>query len=165
VACELYIGPADAVFFDPLLPADTHGFWQWADEQVGGRRVHVLTTVAPHRRSRREVVARYGAGTSRARSNLPAEIVPIVLRGARETEFWIPEHRTLIIGDRILADDDGRLRLCPDSWLRRLRPPLRRRELGQILRQLLHLPVQRVLVSHGKPVLNGGDRALRELLA
>jgi hypothetical protein len=32
------------------------------------------------------------------------------------------------------------------------------------LRPLLDLPVQRVLVSHGRPVLRGGKRALEQVL-
>jgi hypothetical protein len=152
-----------AVFIDPLVPADTDRFWGWADERVAGRRVMVLTTLGPHRRSREQVVQRYKASTSRARRNLPPGVQSIVLRGAGETMFWLPEHRTLIPGDRILGAPDGGLRLCPESWLYWVR--VDRDELRALLMPLLKLPIERVLVSHGEPVLSGGAEVLRSCLS
>jgi hypothetical protein len=38
-------------------------------------------------------------------------------------------------------------------------------ELREELRSLLALPVERVLVSHGEPLLAGGGEALKRLLA
>jgi hypothetical protein len=106
-----------AVFIDPLLPPDEDQFWRWADQRVAGRRAVVLTTLGPHRRSRDQVAQRYAASTSRAKRNLPSGVESIVLRGASETMFWLPTHRTLVPGDRILGAPDGSLRLCPESWL------------------------------------------------
>jgi hypothetical protein len=163
VGCVLYESPDAAVFIDPLVPADDEAFWNWADERVAGRRVLVLTTLAPHRRSRDEVSRRYGASTSRAKRNLPAGIEPIVLRGAGETMFWLPQVRTLVPGDRILGAEGGGLRLCPESWLYWVR--VSRKELRSLLEPVLTLPVERVLVSHGEPVLTGGASALRRCLA
>jgi hypothetical protein len=37
-------------------------------------------------------------------------------------------------------------------------------ELSQRLRPLLDLPIERVLVSHGQPVLHGGAQALATAL-
>jgi hypothetical protein len=125
--------------------------------------VVVLTTLAPHRRSRDQVVQRYGASTSRAKRNLPPGVQSIVLRGAGETMFWLPEHRTLIPGDRILGAPDGGLRLCPESWLYWVR--VNRDELRTLLMPLLKLPIERVLVSHGEPVLSGGAEVLRRCLS
>ena len=50
---------------------------------------------------------RYGASTSRAKRHLPAGVQSIPLRGAGETMFWLPEHGTLIPGDRILGAPGG----------------------------------------------------------
>jgi len=165
VGSVLYETPGAAVFFDPLLPPDTDAFWAWADERVAGRPVTVLTTIGWHRRSRAAFVARYGASVSRAKRSRPAGVESLVLRGAGETVFWLPEHRALVPGDRILGRSGGGLRLCPDSWLRYLPSGIGRRELAERLRPLLDLPVERVLVSHGKPVLHGGRAALAEALA
>lgn len=163
VGCVLYELDDVAVFIDPLVPRDAGSFWRWADGRVADRAVVVLTTLAPHRRSRDEVVRRYGASTSRAKRNLPAGVEPIVLRGARETMFWLPDVRTLVPGDRILGAPGGGLRLCPESWLYWVN--VSRQELRTLLEPLLELPIERVLVSHGEPVLSDGVNALRRGLA
>lgn len=163
VGCVLYELPDVAVFIDPLIPDDRESFWEWADRRVADRRVAVLMTLAPHRRSREEVSARYGASTSRAKRDLPAGVEPIVLRGAAETMFWLPEVRTLVPGDRILGAEGGGLRLCPESWLYWVK--VDQEGLRSLLEPLLELPIERVLVSHGEPVLSDGAGALRRCLA
>ena len=163
VGCVLYEGADTAVFIDPLVPEDADAFWRWADVRARGRRVHVLTTLLPHRRSRQPVAERYGASLSRAKGNLPAGVESIVLRGASETMFWLPEHRTLVPGDRILGAPDGGLRLCPESWLYWV--AVDTEGLRALLAPVLELSVQRVLVSHGRPVLRDGAQALRRCLS
>lgn len=165
VGSVLYETPGgSAVFFDPLLPPRPDEFWQWADERVAGRSVFVLTTIAWHKRSRADFVERYGASTSRAKKNLSHGVESFVVRGAGETIFWLPEHRALIPGDRILGAPDGGLRLCPESWLRYLPGKTSLAELKTQLRPLLDLPVERVLCSHGSPVLRNGKQALQNAL-
>ncbi|HEX2045927.1 MAG TPA: hypothetical protein VHF23_09890 [Gaiellaceae bacterium] len=164
VGSVAYEGPDAFLFVDPLVPDD---LWPVLDERVRrhGRRVVVLTTVRWHRRSRDEVVARYGASTSRARAALPGGVETIVIPGAGETMVWLPEHRALVPGDRLLGGAAGGLRLCPPSWLRYLASGLATDGLRGALRPLLDLPVELVLVSHGEPVLADGrvavERALR----
>jgi len=162
VGCVAYaIGDA-LVLIDPLVPDD---LWPQLDELALGRRVLVLTTIGWHRRSRDEVVERYGASTSKARKNLPSGVIPIPLQGSGETMFWLPEVRTLVPGDRLLGDGDGGVRVCPDSWLRYLKGGIDGPGLRVLLAPLLDLPVERVLTSHGDPVLSGGREALRRALA
>jgi hypothetical protein len=163
VGSVMYEGGDAAVFIDPLVPAADAAFWSWADERARGRRVVVLTTLMWHRRSRAQVVERYRASVSRAKPNLPAGVESIVLRGAGETMFWLPEHRTLIPGDRILGRPGGGLELCPESWLRSV--AVDRERLRALLEPALELPIERVLVSHGEPVLRDGARALRRCLS
>jgi hypothetical protein len=163
VGSVLYECGDTTVFIDPLVPADEDRFWRWADERVAGRRAVVLTTLVPHRRSREQVVQRYGASTSHAKRNLPSGVQSIVLRGASETMFWLTEHRALIPGDRILGAPGGGLRLCPESWLYWVR--VNRDQLRALLMPLLELPIERVLVSHGEPVLSRGADALRRCLS
>ena len=148
---------------DPLVPGDG---WDALDELVErhGRPVAVITTLGFHRRSRPAVVERYGASTSRARKTLPAGVETIPIAGAGETMVWLPGPRTLIPGDRVLGDDDGGLRLCPESWLRYLPSGMTRAQLGDELRPLLDLPIELVLASHGEPVLTGGRDALRRAI-
>lgn len=161
VGSVAYVLDDTLVLIDPLVPEDV---WPQLDELARDRRVLVLTTIGWHRRSRDEVVERYGASTSRARKSLPAEVVPLPLRGAGETMFWLPRVRTLVPGDRLLGDGDGGVRLCPDSWLRYLKGSIDGIGLRVLLAPLLDLPVERILTSHGEPVLSDGREALRRVL-
>jgi hypothetical protein len=155
-----------AVLIDPLLPLGDEGFLGVLDEHVRSRdrRVAVLTTIGFHRRSRDQLAERYAATTSRAKENLPAGVESFPIRGAGETIFWLPEHRALVPGDRIIGAPSGRLRLCPESWLGYLSSGITLAALANALRPLLELPIESVLVSHGEPVLSGGRAALAEAL-
>ena len=165
VGSVLYTNGEAAVFIDPQLPPDPDSFWPWADERVQDRRVAVLTTLKWHRRNRDDVAERYGASTSRAKPNLPEGVESLTLRGAGETVFWLPEPRALIPGDRILGAEHGRLRVCPESWVRYLGTGLTTAKLKSHMKPLLDLPVEHVLVSHGEPVIGNARRALAEALA
>ncbi len=149
------------VLIDPLVPDQV---WPLLDDLARDRRVLVLTTLQWHRRSREEVVERYGASTSRSRKNLPSHVVPIPLQGAGETMFWLPDVRALVPGDRLLGDGKGGLRVCPDSWLRYLKGSIDGTRLRVLLQPLLDLPIELVLTSHGDPVLSRGREALRRAL-
>lgn len=162
VGCVAYEAPDAFVLIDPLVPDE---LWPALDGLVEGRRVVVLTTIGFHRRSKRAVVERYGASTSRAKRNLPRGLESFPIRRAGETMFWISEHAALVPGDRILGADDGALRLCPESWLRYLPSGITRDDLREALRPLLDLPIDLVLVSHGEPVLSGGRAALERALS
>ena len=168
VGCLLYDAPGATVLIDPLLPQGEDAFMARLDRHVKERKVPVsiLTTIKWHRRSRDELARRYQARTSRARSQLPAGVEAQPIRGAGETMFWLPRHRALVPGDRIMGATGGGLRLCPESWLgylpRASRPSVA--ELAVRMRLLLNLPIEMVLVSHGDPVLSGGRRALARAL-
>jgi hypothetical protein len=164
VGSVAYEAPDAFLLIDPLVAADET--WTTLDERVErhGRPVVVLTTLKFHRRSRDEVVAHYGASTSRARRNLPQGVETVRIRGAGETMVWLPEHGVLVPGDRLLGDGRGGLRLCPESWLRYLQSGISAADLRDALRPLLDLPVELVLVSHGEPVLAGGRAALERTL-
>lgn len=152
---------ADAlVLIDPLVPEGAEGLWAWLDERAAasGGTVSVLTTLPFHARSSSALVRRYGPAT---RAVPPAGVEPIPLAAAGETMFWIPSRRTLIPGDRIIgAARGGELRMCPESWLAYLGPGVSLAHVREELLALLKLPVERVLVSHGAPVLAGGSEAL-----
>jgi hypothetical protein len=163
VLCEA----ADAtVLIDPLVPPTEAGLLGAIDEHVRrrGRPVAVLTTIGFHRRSRDQLAERYGATTSRAKRSLPAGVESFPIRGAGETIYGLAEHRALVPGDRIIGAPGGRLRLCPESWLRYLPSGITLAALAETLRPLLDLEIERVLVSHGDPVLSGGREALDEAL-
>jgi hypothetical protein len=78
--------------------------------------------------------------------------------------FWLPGPRALVPGDRLLGAGGG-LRLCPESWLRYLPSRIGLGELREQLSRLLELPIELVLLSHGRPLLENGREALAKALA
>ncbi len=146
-----------------------------------GKPAHVLLTVYWHarsgaaggsvwapRRSERALRTR-GIDVSypfRAGDPLPGGIRAFQTPRASEVLFWLPEHNALAVGDVLLGAGAkphataAPLRLCPERWLGRGTHA----DLRAMLRPLLDLPVERVLVSHGEPVLSGGREALAAVL-
>jgi len=182
VYCETEDG---VVLVDPLVPPeDTARFWQALDRDIErlSEPVHVLVTIFWHTRSAAALVERYAARvwaptTSRAaiarRAGVvtdtfrPGDSLPggiQALRTARTTEvvYWIPGHATLVPGDVLLGDGDGGVRMCPESWLP---GKTSHAELAVSLRPVAELPVERILVSHGEPVLRDGRAALAAALS
>jgi hypothetical protein len=147
------------VLVDPLVPPeDTARFWKALDrdvKQASGQAVHVLVSVFWHARSAAAMVDRYSA-----RVWAPTACRAAVARRAGVV-FWIPEHSALVAGDVLLGDGKRGVKMCPESWLPSGKS---RRDLAASLRPLLDLPVRRVLVSHGQPILTGGGRALARAL-
>ena len=181
VGSVYYEAPDAVVLVDPLVPQDEpKRFWSALDRDIERRAkpVHVLITTFWHTRSAREVAERYGAhvwAPSRGRGaierrartvtdvfrpddELPGGVVPAKTARGAEVVFWIPTHKSLVTGDVII----GGLKLCPKSWLPE---KVSLDQLRDSLRPLLELPVERVLVSHGDPVLSGGREALVQILS
>lgn len=165
VGSVLYEIADTVVLIDPLLPAaDREGFLRWLDERIGARPVSILTTIRWHRRNRDELAERYESNTApRAWNAVPRGVKPWPLRGAGETMFWLADVATLVPGDRLLGAPDGGLRVCPQSWLGQVH--VNRPGLVELLRPLVELPIERVLVSHGEPVLHDGRAALVRAIA
>jgi len=171
VGSVLYESGEVALFIDPQLPPDRKAFWLWSDARCAGRDVLVMTTTAFHARSRDAFVERYGAASADGSGGdcaplLPGSVECFRLEATSETLVWLAQPKALVVGDCILGTGRGRLRLCPESWLD-LAPAAvtfddLRAELGELLGEL---PIERVLVSHGEPVLTGGCAALATLLA
>jgi hypothetical protein len=167
VASIAYEAPDALLLVDPLVPEDRVDLQKEIDALVRrhGQSVAIVTTLQFHRRSRSALAERYGATTSRAKRTLPRDVETVVVRGAGETMVWLPKPRALVPGDRLLGDERGGVRLCPDSWIRYLPSGMRKAGLRAALRPLLELPVELVLVSHGQPVLENGREAIAAALA
>jgi hypothetical protein len=187
VGCVYAETPDGVVLIDPLVPSDAAErahFLQSLDldvERAGPSTVHVLVTVFWHTRSAHEIVERYGArvwapssaraavarragavtDAFRAGDALPGGIEALASGRSTEVVYRLPAHRTLGPGDVILGAEDGHLRLCPESWLPQ---GTGHRELRAALGPVVDLPVERVLVSHGEPVLDHGHEELARLL-
>lgn len=185
VGC-VYCETADGVvLIDPLVPPEERErFWRALDrdvERVGGG-VHVLVTVFWHTRDTAAMVERYGArvwASARGRAavarraggvtdpfrpgeRLPGGIEAYGTARAGEVVYWLPAHRALVPGDVLLGGGQERVRVCPASWLPRTTS---RAVLAASLRPLLELPLRRILLSHGRPVLAGAREALAAALA
>jgi glyoxylase-like metal-dependent hydrolase (beta-lactamase superfamily II) len=155
VGCYFYEGPDSIVLFDPLVPMeDRDRFFEALDRDVArvGRPVRVVVTVEDHRRSAAELAERYDAeiGSPVAGVEVAADVL-------EERVYWIPEHAALVFGDVLVGRDGGLW--VPEPWLNE-----RYDEGLRLLRPLLELPVARVLVTHGEPVLEGGREALAAAL-
>jgi glyoxylase-like metal-dependent hydrolase (beta-lactamase superfamily II) len=71
-------------------------------------------------------------------------------RGRNETPLWLPEQRALVFADA-LTERAGELRVWATPWHEKRALPA--------LRELLELPFEHVIISHGEPV---HDRAAFE---
>jgi glyoxylase-like metal-dependent hydrolase (beta-lactamase superfamily II) len=160
------------ILFDPLdAPSDL------------GRPEHVLLTVFWHGRSSASVGAAHVWASSRsarplgnrgvnvtdtfrAGDQLPAGIQAFQTARANEVVFWLPEQRTVVVGDVLLGagarprPTQDALRLCPERWLGKATHD----DLRESLRPLLELPVERVLPGHGASVLAEGNAAVKKVL-
>jgi glyoxylase-like metal-dependent hydrolase (beta-lactamase superfamily II) len=159
----------EVVLIDPLAPPDDAAeFWARLDARPP---TAVVILKPDHVRDVDLFVGRYGARAFGPwlfwRSNIPeVELEPIepgsVLpgglvalydgRGRNETPLWLPEQRALVFADGMTGQGEGGdLQIWDTPALEtRARPALR---------ELLGLPFERVIVSHGEPV---HDRAAFE---
>ena len=178
VGCVFYETRDGIVLVDPLVPPEeSDRFLETLEREVAGRPVHVLVTIFWHTRSAAALVERYGARvwaptTSRAavarRAGVvtdafrPGDALPggvEAFRTARRSEvvYWIPQQASLVPGDVLLGTETGGVRMCPESWLP---SSTKHSDLAASLELLLDLPIKRILVSHGEPVLENGHAAL-----
>jgi glyoxylase-like metal-dependent hydrolase (beta-lactamase superfamily II) len=116
-----------------------------------GATVHVQSG------ARTAIERRLGAPGVRYRppAELPGGVVAIQGPTRSEVIFWLPAHRTLVTGD--VLHGDGR-RGVRSPWLN----DAQRRRMATIQDELAKLPVERILSSHGEPLLEHGRAALRQ---
>jgi glyoxylase-like metal-dependent hydrolase (beta-lactamase superfamily II) len=167
----------DTLLVDPLVPDDDPGLL----DNVAGGRMTIVVTIPYHARSAEALAARYDAAVfghpatakrfadrSILRPMDPSTALP---GGARcftigrprryEQPVHLPSHRALVFGDAVVVTPDGELRVwaqqpSTEAWYRERFLPT--------LEPLLELDVERILVTHGAPVLSGGREALRAAL-
>jgi glyoxylase-like metal-dependent hydrolase (beta-lactamase superfamily II) len=155
VGSVYFEGPHTVVLFDPLIPPeDRERFLEALDRDVerAGKPLAVLLTTESHGRSADELIGRYGG--VRAPDGMPHGVEAIATDWGGESLYWLPERHALVAGDVLLGDGRGGVRL-PDSWLGDDRERVR-----GALQPLLDLPVERLLMAHGEPVLAQGRAAL-----
>jgi hypothetical protein len=174
----------DTILIDPLLP---DGDVSVLDGLVTGT-LRVLITIPYHVRSAELIWRHYAAdhettiwGHPAAANRLSdrSAFRPIVtgepLAGGVaghaigsprrfETPLHLPRQRALAFGDAIVAVD-GELRVWLEAPLTARRVDWYRQRFLPTLQPLLALDFDRVLVTHGPPVLSDGRRALGTALA
>jgi hypothetical protein len=146
VSSVYYKTGSDVLLFDPLLPPeDPEGFWRALDRDVlPGDSVLVLLTARSHTRSAHEMAGRYPGGRvwdTHGGVPLPAGVAAHPSGRTTEVVFWIPQHRALVLGDVLVGDGAGGLKLGRGSGAREV----------AALRPLLELEPALVLPSHGDP--------------
>ena len=170
----------EGLLIDPLMPLELAEL----DELFAGAdRVSILVTIPYHARSSEELASRYGAriyGPKGVASRLgdgsaftaiePGDELPAGARSFAigkprrgEQPLYLPSHRALVFGDAVV-EHGGKLRVWVNDPVDEKVSRFYRERFNPTLRPLLELDVERVLVTHGEPVLSGGRDALRRAL-
>jgi hypothetical protein len=174
------------VLIDPLLPDEPESVLDGLDALVGDR-VAILITIPYHVRSAEPLWRRFRdradvtiwghpAATKRlseARAFRTVEPGAPLPSGARaypigrprrfEMPLHLPSHRALAFGDAVV-ETGGELRVWAQGRFDEKRHRYYRERFNPTLEPLVELDVERVLVTHGEPVLSDGAVELRRAL-
>jgi hypothetical protein len=163
------------LLIDPLV-----GDEDFLDPFVRGPAA-ILITIPYHTRSAELLSERYGAKIyghpAVAKRLRTATVEPIdgeLPGGARafpigkprryETPIHLPSHKALAFGDAICTTPEGELRLWHLPPADPARARWYRERFVPTLQPLRELPLRRILVTHGEPVLRDGSAALEAAL-
>ena len=159
---------------------------QLTDSIVDGR-LAILITIPYHVRSAEELWRRYrgeadvsirghpavakrlqdrtGFRPIEPGAELPAGVSahPIGKPRRQEMPLYIPSHRALAFGDAVV-EVGGELKVWSTDHVDERRVRFHRERFNPTLEPVLELDEERVLVTHGRPVLEGGRDELRAAL-
>ena len=176
----------DALLIDPLLPPEPEPVLELTDALVGDR-LAILLTIPYHVRSSEELWRRYrgqaevaiwGHAAAAKRlddrsgfreidpgSELPGGVSAHIIGKPRRQEMplYVPSHRALAFGDAVV-EVDGELKVWSTDSVDEKRMRFHRERFNPTLEPLFGLDFQRVLVTHGEPVLSGGREKLEAAL-
>ena len=172
----------ELLLIDPLLPADEAPVLELLDGLARGRMTSVLITIGYHVRSAEPLYERYGGrirGPKTCASRLsdpslltvwepgvagPAGVVPFSIGKPERTErpLWLPSHKAIAFGDAVVGTPEGEIRVWVQDPIDDKRLRWYRDRFAPTLQPLLELPAERILVTHGEPVLERGAEALRD---
>ncbi|HEY9289408.1 MAG TPA: ankyrin repeat domain-containing protein [Candidatus Dormibacteraeota bacterium] len=167
VTCTCVESGGEVLLLDPLWPPD-HAAEVWS--RFDRRRPTAAVVIKPdHVRDIDRFVERFQIPAFGPRVFFPDDVPRTTLEPVRagydlpggvvaqydgrdgtETPLWFPLQRTVVFADA-LTERDGRLRVWSSLWHEQHALPA--------LRELLALPFERVIISHGAPV---HDRAAFE---
>jgi hypothetical protein len=176
----------DLLLIDPLLPPDPEPVFKALDDAVRDR-VAIVITIPYHVRSSEDLWKRYrkdaettihGHKACRKRLNdesafrelkageeLPAAASAHNIGKPRrfETPLHLAKHDALVFGDAV-AETGGRLVVWSERRVDEKVERFYRERFNPTLKPLLELDFDRVLVTHGEPVLKDGKAALRKAM-
>jgi hypothetical protein len=186
VACFAVDAGHETLLIDPLLPDDSGPVFGLVDDILADRLV-VLVTIPYHVRSAEEIWRRYRrqaettihghAGAAKRLSDtsgfreidpdaeLPGGVTAHRIGKPRRQEMplHLPSHRALVFGDAV-AEVDGSLRVWADRKIDQKVERFYRERFNPTLEPLLELDFERVLVTHGQPVMKDAKDELRAAL-
>jgi hypothetical protein len=177
------------LLIDPLLPEDegeSRDVLAKIEDKLGDRLV-ILISIPYHVRSSEELWRRYGKDTETTIHGHPAcakrlqdttafrelaagDVLPAGVTAHRignprryEMPLHVPSHDALVFGDAV-AETDGRLVVWSAKQVDAQVERFYRGRFNPTLEPLLELDFDKVLVTHGQPVLTKGKKALRKAL-
>jgi hypothetical protein len=183
VASYAFRRDGEAVLIDPLVLDGDEETLAGLDAFVARKRVSILITITYHVRSAEPLSERYDATIHGHRAvakrlgdgapfesfspgdELPGGALPQAIGNPRryETPLYLPAHRALVFGDAVVTTA-GELRVWEQLESSAKRRDWYEHKLLPSLRPLLELDVDRVLTTHGPPILEEGRAALRAAL-
>jgi glyoxylase-like metal-dependent hydrolase (beta-lactamase superfamily II) len=175
------------LLIDPLIPADGAENVLARLDALAGRPVAILITIPYHTRSAESLWERYRDGgctihghaalAKRLRdasgfepmqpgTRLPGAAQAFAMGRPRRYEMplHLPSHRAAAFGDAIVTTPEGELRVWHSQPVDAARVRWYRERFAPTLEPLLELDFERVLVTHGRPVLENGRAALAAAL-
>ncbi|MEA2419452.1 MAG: hypothetical protein QOE60_1658, partial [Thermoleophilaceae bacterium] len=176
----------ETVLIDPLLPPEPESVLELIESLLGERlailitipyhvrsseqirhclRGRVETTIWGHRACRKRLSDAAGFHVFEPGDELPAGASAHRIGKPRryETPLHLPSHRALVFGDAV-AEVDGALRVWSGERVDADVSRFYRERFNPTLEPLLELDFDRVLVTHGEPVLDGGREQLASAL-
>ena len=176
------------VVVDPLLPPEPGPVWELLDGLVR-ERLTVAVTIPYHARDAEPVWERYRDRGARARIAGHAgvrrrlrdtggfeELVPgdgpdgleafnIGKPRRNELPLHLPSHAAVAFGDALVTTPAGELRIWHNEPIDERRARFYAERFSPTLEPLLALDPERILVTHGEPILSGGRAALEAAIA
>ncbi len=186
VASYALCAGSETLLIDPLLPAAPRPVLELLDGLLT-ERLAILVTIGYHARSAEVLWQRYrerlptsiwgpaavlkrvshSAALTRieAGAPLPGGAIAYAIGRPRRGELplHLPSHRALAFGDSVVGVD-GELRLWSTERVDERRARWYAERFAPTLAPLLELDVERILVTHGEPILEQGADALADAL-
>ena len=175
------------LLIDPLLPDGDGEVLERLDARAP-RPVAILITIPYHTRSAERLWTRYrpqgctihghaavakrlsdpaGFAVLEPGAPLPGGVRAVSIGRPRrfETPVHLPSHRALAFGDALVTTPEGELRMWHTDKVDDARARWYRERFVPTLEPLRALDLERILVTHGEPILRDGSGALDGALA